>query len=337
MSAPPPKRILILRISALGDIVFCTSLLAGLRGAYPQAHIAWAAQPGFAGILDGDPRLDDLVRLPAGALHRPAGLRAVRALFGQREPYDWLIDAQGLLKTRLLGRLIPARQRIGLRSREPGGFLLTRLIDKGGDIADISSEYRFLAQQLTGADPGPPRLLPSGTARANALTTLAEHGLEPGFIALCPFTTRPQKHWMEDYWPQLAQRLRAAGRGPCVLFGGPGDRAAADRIMAAMPAGTLDLVGRTRLPEVPALLEQAGLVIGVDTGLTHVGIALRRPVLALFGSTCPYLRGAESPLTVMYDALPCAPCKRNPTCNGAYTCLRGLTPERVARAALALL
>jgi heptosyltransferase-1 len=119
-----------------------------------------------------------------------------------------------------------------------------------------------------------------------------------------------------------------------VIFGGPGDRAAADRILAGMPAGTVDLVGATKLPDVPAFLEQAGVLVGVDTGLTHIGIAVRRPVVALFGSTCPYTRGADSPLRVMYDALPCAPCKRNPTCGGANTCMRGLTPERVARTAL---
>lgn len=334
---PLPRRILIVRVSALGDIVFCTSLLEGLRRACPQAHIAWLVQPGFAGILEGDPRLDEIIRLPAGALDRLSGLRAVRRLLGAQAPYDWVIDAQGLFKTRLLAWLAPAGLRIGFESKEPGGFLLHRRVDKGGDLADISSEYRYLAERLTGADPGAPRLMPGGIAQMNARKLLHEAGLPPGFVALCPFTTRPQKHWMEPYWTDLAQRLQAAGTGPCALFGGPGDRAAADRIMATMPPGTVDLVGRTRLPELPAVLEQASLVIGVDTGLTHIGIAVRRPVLALFGSTCPYTRGGESKLTVMYDALPCAPCKRHPTCNGAFTCLRGLTPERVAAAALQLL
>lgn len=325
-SEPVPRCILIVRVSALGDLVFCTALLDGLRRAYPQAHIAWLAQPGFAGVLEGDPRLDALIRLPPRALNGITGLITTWRLLRQQAPYDWVIDAQGLLKTRVLARLAPARQRIGFASREPGGFLMHRLIDKGGDLADISSEYRFLAQRLTGLDPGPPRLLPAQTASA----------LPPRFIALCPFTTRPQKHWMEGYWGELAHALRAAGLGPCVVFGGPADRLAADRIMATMPAGTLDQVGKTRVSELPALLQHAALVIGVDTGLTHIGVALQRPVIALFGSTCPYTGGATSPLRVMYDALPCAPCKRRPTCKGAYTCLRNLTPARVARAALEL-
>ncbi|MGQ0622202.1 MAG: glycosyltransferase family 9 protein [Panacagrimonas sp.] len=334
---PPPRRILIVRISALGDLVFCTSLLQGLRRAYPNAHIAWLAQPGFAGVLEDDARLSELIRLPAQAFAFPAGWLATRRFLAGLEPFDWVIDAQGLLKTRLLARGVPATHRLGFASGEPGKFLVDRLIEKGGDIAEISSEYRFLAHALTGRDPGAPSLFPTLPPRRRVHEQMREAKLHAGFVALCPFTTRPQKHWMEEYWPDLAMRLIPKGLWPCVLFGGPADRAAAQRLMARMPAGTVDLVGKTAVPDLPAWLEQAGLVIGVDTGLTHIGVALQRPVLALFGSTCPYTRGADSPLRVMFDALPCAPCRRHPTCGGAFTCMRQLTPDRVAAAAFELL
>lgn len=329
-------RILVLRLSALGDIVFATALLEGLRARWPQAHIAWAAQPGFAGILEGDPRIDDLIRLSPKVFSNPIELlRAGRTL--SRGGFDWVIDAQGLFKTRLLARLTSGATRIGFESREPGAAWMHRRLPKGGDIRDISSEYRFLAQQFTGQDPGPPRLPISAAALQGVRERMHGSGLQPGFIAFCPFTTRPQKHWMEDYWGRLAQLLHEQQAPRVVLFGGPGDREAAQRIADTLPPGSVNLVGQTKLGEIAAWLSLAGLVIGVDTGLTHIGIAVKRPVLALFGSTCPYTQGAESPLTVMYDALPCAPCKRHPTCGGAYSCMRGLTPERVAAASLDLL
>lgn len=337
MPVAPPKRILIVRISAMGDIVFCTSLLEGLRRAYPEAHICWLAKPGFGSVLEGDTRLNQMLHLPAAELDSLAGLRSAMRLLRAQPPYDWVIDAQGLLKTRLLARMAPAERRIGFASKEPGAFLLDELHVKGGPGDFISSEYRYLAQQLTGADPGPPRLLPTLAAGERADGLLREAGLAPGFVALCPFTTRPQKHWVERNWGELAQRLQAAGFGPCAILGGPGDREATQRIMAGMPPGSVNLVGATRVADLPALIERAGLLIGVDTGLTHIGTAVRRPVVALFGSTCPYTSGAASPLKVMYDALPCAPCKRKPTCNGAYTCMSGLTPERVVQQALQLL
>lgn len=334
----PPQRILIVRISALGDIVFCTSLLEGLRRAYPGAHIAWLAQPTLAGVLDGDPRLSELIRLPSGALDGLSGLRQTRRVLAQEGHFDWVIDAQGLFKSRLLARMVPARRRYGFASKEPGAFLMDQLHPKGGEPSTIGREYRYLAQQLTGGvDPGAPRLIPSIAARDHADTLMRNSRLEPGFVALCPFTTRPQKHWREPYWGQLARRLSERGLGPFALFGAPADRAAADRILAGMPPGTADLVGATRVADLPALLERARIVIGVDTGLTHIGSAVRRPTVALFGSTLPYTRGAESPLRVVHLALPCAPCKRHPTCGGEFMCMRDLTPERVADEALGLL
>lgn len=329
-------RILIVRLSALGDIVFATSLLEGLRRRFPQAHIAWLAQTGFGGVLDGDPRLDELITVPRDTLRSPAALLRLRRRLTESR-YDWVIDCQGLLKSRVFASLAGGATRIGFDSKEPGSFLLHHPMAKGGIDWDIAPEYRHLAQQLTGQEAPPPTLRVSDTIRDTVAEGMAHRGLAPGFIALCPFTTRPQKHWFEEYWPQLAQLLADQGLGPFVVFGGPADRGTAERIHPQLPPGSYNLAGETRLPELGGWLSQAGLVIGVDTGLTHIGIAVRRPTLALFGSTCPYTRGADSPLTVMYDALPCAPCRRDPTCGGQWTCMRQLTPIRVAAEALKLL
>lgn len=328
-------RILIVRLSALGDIVFASSMLDALRHRWPRAHIAWLAQPGFAAILGDDPRIDELIRVPAEIFKSPAALWRLRRELRARR-YDWVFEVQGLAKSRLLAWLAGG-WRAGFASKEPGAFLMQRLLPKGGDIADIASEYRYFAAALSGERAGPPRLPVSDPARAAIDAQRTALGLPAGFVALCPFTTRPQKHWIESYWPQLAQRLHEAGLGPCVLFGGPGDVEAAARIAAATTAPLVNLVGKTRLGELPAWLAQARLVVGVDTGLTHIGIAVRTPTVALFGSTCPYRQGAESPLAVLYDALPCAPCRRHPSCDGRYDCMRGLTPARVAATARQLL
>ncbi|MEQ1437861.1 lipopolysaccharide heptosyltransferase II [Fontimonas sp. SYSU GA230001] len=331
-----PARILIVRLSALGDLVFCTSLLDGLRRAFPDAHIAWLAQSGFAGVLRDDPRLDELITISKDTLKSPAALWRLRRELRARR-FDWVIDAQGLAKSRVLAWLAGGTRRVGFRSKEPLAFLLHEQFDKGGDPADIASEYRYLAERLTGAPAAAPRLPVAAAAAARVAEAMAARRLASGFLALCPFTTRPQKHWPDEHWPALARRLVTTGLGPCVVFGGPADREHAQRLVAQMPAGSLNLAGQTALPDLAAWLSQARAVVGVDTGLTHIGIAVHTPTIALFGSTCPYTQGAESPLRVIYDGLPCAPCKRRPTCNGAFTCMRQLTPERVADAVTDLL
>lgn len=332
---PEAPRILIVRLSALGDIVFASSMLDALRQRWPRARISWLAQGGFAGILDGDPRVDEVIRAPTDVFKSLRALWRLRRELRARR-FDWVFEVQGLAKSRLVAWLAGGT-RVGFASKEPGQFLMQHLLPKGGDIAEIASEYRYFAEAVSGARAGPPHLVVGDTKRASVSAKRAELGVADGFIALCPFTTRPQKHWIEAHWPALIQQLHEAGLGPCVLFGGPGDVEAAGRIAAATPAPLINLVGQTRLGELPAWLAQARLVIGVDTGLTHIGIAVRTPTLALFGSTCPYTRGAESPLHVMYDALPCAPCRRKPTCGGRFDCMRGLTPTRVATAARQLI
>lgn len=335
-SATPPRRILILRLSALGDLVFCTALLDALHRAYPQARIDWLAFSGFAGVLAEDPRIATLIALPRNALRSPRALWQLRHRL-RAQDYDWVIDAQGLAKSRLLAWLAGGRRRIGFASKEPLGFLIHEIVAKGGNNADIASEYRFLGDHLTGRqDAGAPHLPVSTAARQRVGERMAALALAPGFVALCPFTTRPQKHWFDPHWIALAARLAADGLR-CVILGGPADRAHAQALCAAMPAGTLNLAGETALKDLAAWLSQARLVIGVDTGLTHIGIAVRRPVIALFGSTRPYTGGATSLLAVLYEDLPCAPCKRKPTCNGQWTCMRALTPERVHVAARGLL
>jgi heptosyltransferase-1 len=76
-------------------------------------------------------------------------------------------------------------------------------------------------------------------------------------------------------------------------------------------------------------VRSAGLLVGVDTGLTHMGIAFSVPTVAIFGSTCPYTKTGRANARVIWLGMHCSPCRRRPTCGGAWTCLRDITPERV--------
>lgn len=338
---PPVRapRILIVRTSAIGDIVFASPIAAVLRQAYPDAHIAWLAEPGLGALVAPDPAVDEVLVWPKAEWqrlwreHRFGALwRAVREFRRELSAhrFDLALDLQGLMKSGLVTWLSGATRRVGLGSREGSRWLMTEVVPAGGEVARISSEYRFLAEQL-GLPAGAfvPCLHADTGAEARALAVLAEQGLQPGrYAVLAPFTTRPQKHWFEDAWQALAPQLNdALGLVP-VILGGPADTAAAARI--AQPAsGIVNLVGATRLAEAAALVKHAALVIGVDTGLTHMGIGFERPTVAIFGSTRPYLDTGRANARVIWLGLECSPCRRRPTCGGAFTCLREITPERV--------
>jgi len=338
MSDRAVRSILVVRLSALGDIAMASPVVDALRGRYPQARIAWLVQPEGAPLLAGHPAIDEVIVwsrgdwrrwLRTGRWVRLAREFAVlrRRLRAQR--FDLSIDLQGLLKSGVWGWLAGARERIGLGSREGSARLMTRVVPRAGEHAELSSEYRHLCRELGLADPGYRlHVAPAAADREAAGQRLRAHGIEGDFVVLCPFTTRPQKHWFERRWSELAQALHARDARPIVILGGPGDRAAAARIRESGDTPIVDLAGTTGIGEAAAIIARAAVVVGVDTGLTHVALAFERPTVALFGSTLPYARTGRANVHILYHALPCSPCRRHPTCGGAFACMRTLrVPE----------
>lgn len=346
LALPSPARILLVRLSAIGDIVFASPLVAAVRRAWPDAHITWLAQPECAPLLRNHPDLDEVIEWPLGRWReqwhagRPLTLlgEARGAIAGLRaRRFDLAVDLQGLLKSALPVRLSGAAERVGLASREGSPMLMTRVVDKGPDSARIGSEYLHLAQTLGLPLNGFAMAIHYAAEDAIAAEALIlEQRLDGGYAVICPFTTRPQKHWFAERWVELARRLRAETGLSVAMLGGPGDRAAAARIAADAGDAVVDLTGRTSLLTAAALIERGRALIGVDTGLSHMGIAFRRPTLLLFGSTCPYLDTTRPEARVIYRRRDCSPCRRRPTCGGAFHCMRDIGVDVVLDALLAL-
>jgi heptosyltransferase-1 len=341
------KSFLVIRPSAIGDVVMASPMIRVLRKAYPKAKIVWLAEPAVVDLLKADPDLDRVIIWPKSqwrtwllqgrliAFWRDM-LRLRREL--RQERFDLALDGVGLLKSRFLARLSGAREKVGFESKEPGRWLMTRVIGKGPRSDRMSSEYRFLMEHL-GLPPGDfhPRIFVSDQDRQAAGEILKKCGLYGRYAVLCPFTTRPQKHWFEDRWAALSRRVEADLGLPVAILGGPGDREGSRRICALGGNDIRDLTGKASLSQAAAIIQNCSLLIGVDTGLTHMGTAFDRPTLALFGATCPY-RLTANPLTrVLYEKLPCSPCRRSPTCDNQYPCMQAHTVEKVLGVARDLL
>jgi len=338
-----PHRILLARTSAIGDIVFASPLVATFRRAYPWAHIAWLVQPEYRSLLEHHPDLDEVIVWPVsewrklwrrhrfGSLVREIG--AFRKLLRSHR-FDLSLDLQGLLKSGFLTHLSGSRERIGLGSREGNRRLMTRVVPRGGDSARIGSEYLFLAQELGLPTQDFSMVVHYGPEAADFARGLIEReGLGQGFAVICPFTTRPQKHWFEPRWAELSDRLYTKLGFPVVMLGGGGDREAARRIRDLAAGRPIDLTGKTTLLQAAAMIDHSTLLVGVDTGLSHMGIAFGRPSLLLFGATCPYLDTTRADARVLYHRLDCSPCKRRPTCDDAFTCMRSIQVDAVLNTA----
>lgn len=346
-SRSDPRRILLVRTSAIGDIIFASPLVAALRRAYPQAHIAWLVQPEYRSLLEHHPDLDEVIAWPIHEWrelwrrHRLGNLARAFEAFRKHlhaHQFDLALDLQGLFKSGLVTRLSSARERIGLGSREGSQWLMTQVVPRGEDSKRIGSEYHFLAQNLGLPTYDFDMAIPyEPEAAAYACGLIKRTGLSRGFAVICPFTTRPQKHWLDPRWAELSDRLHAELGLPVVMLGGSGDQEAAGRIHDLATVGPFDLVGKTTLPQAAALISKSDLLVGVDTGLSHMGVAFDRPSLLLFGSTCPYLDTTRANTRVLYHRLDCSPCKRRPTCDGAFTCMQSIMVDEILNAAENLL
>ena len=330
-----PLRVLIIRLSAIGDVVFASPLVDAIRRRHPDAEICWLAESMVAPLLIYHPGLKSVLiwqrREWREWLVRGRWLRLIREVRAFRQAlrsrhFDVVLDAQGLLKSAFLAWMTGAPVRVGFRSKEPTSWFLTERIEK--DLTPtISSEYRGLAAYM-GYDPAD---FSMQVSLSPAERDYAErfYGDRP-YAVLCPFTTRAQKHWPEAHWRDLAWRMVEQG-WRVVVLGAPSDEATAERIFNGHNIELM--VGRSALLESAALVSRASLVIGVDTGLTHMGWAFSVPTVALFGSTCPYYDIGDHTGSILYEGLSCSPCRRKPTCGGSFECMSALTPSGVLHVA----
>ena len=355
-----PRAILLVRLTARGDVLLASPVIEALRRRYPAAHIAWAVESHARSMIEHHDGLDEIIVWDRaawkgmiragrwGALWR--AFRELRARL--RAPrFDVALDLQGLLRSGWVAWLSGAPVRIGLGSKEGSRMLMTGTVLRHGTAPGSTSlQYPYFADAL-----GLPsealalRLVLGDGEEGFAARFIAEHGLGGGYAALVPFTTRPQKHWFEDRWGEIAVRIRAELGLPVVILGGPADREAAGRIAAAAtghapegrptaeptrggtgsPPPIIDLTGRTRLGEAAAVVKHAGLFLGVDTCLSHVSVAYRRPSVLLFGSNIPYREAPHARARIALELQPCAPCGNRPTCGGAFWCMRALEMDEV--------
>jgi heptosyltransferase-1 len=337
-------RILLVRLSSIGDVIVATPAIAALRAAFPQAHLAWLVEEKSADIVRGNPALDEVIVWERAATSRHGRMRALREHldFARRlreRRFDVAIDFQGLLRSALLVGLSGARWRIASEGSREGSRLFYNVCVPRSE--DPSSRQRCLdVLQPLGVESRDRRMVvwfgPEHAAAAGRLAARAR--AEVGgtrLVCLCPATTWRHKHWREEGWGALADGLARDGATP-VFMGAASDRPMLERIRKQMRERAFHVAGETSLKEAAALLARAALAITVDTGLMHSAVAVGAPVVALCGPS--YWPGFEDyeGLHMLRKPFPCSPCLRRPTCAND-DCMTAITSGEVLAVARAVL
>lgn len=320
MTTAVPQRILLIKPSSLGDIVHALPVLALLRDAYPRAHIAWLAGLSFAPLLEGHPLLDEVIpfdRARYGRMLRSPAIFAefrafVRSVRERR--FDLVIDLQGLIRSGYLAWASGAPRRVGFaHARELAPLFYTHRVRVPPTARHAVDQNLHVAAALGLPTNSPPRF-PLGLrpeerrAAAETLAPLLPRG-DTTFVAVLIGARWETKLWRAERIANLIDRLHERGYPRCLLLGGPGDAPLAAEVRAAARTDIADLVGKTTLRQLAALLERAALVVTLDSGPMHIAAALERPIVALFGPTDPARCGPYAPQTrIAATPITCSPC-----------------------------
>ncbi|MFH1059492.1 MAG: lipopolysaccharide heptosyltransferase I [Pseudomonadota bacterium] len=331
-------KVLIIKLSALGDVVQALPVAMAIRRQHPEARIDWLVERPSAGLLMGHPALDRVLVSPRHELSEDAvaALPEVGTFLGKLRStrYDAVLELQGLIKSAIFARLARSPRKIGFRGgKEPAAaWVLGEPLPAYDPERHALERYLDILEPLGVMRPARPEfgLKPDAAHLDQARDALGGLGGQRPLVALHPVAKWESKLWPLAHWVELVRLL--AGQGlDMVLTGSPADAELTAEIARRAGAPVLDLAGRTGLKELAGVLSLADLAVSTDTGVMHLAAALETPVVALFGPTSPGRTGPwGAGHTVLRLGLSCSPCFRR-TCPDPR-CLTGLLPATVAAA-----
>lgn len=313
-------RILIIKLSALGDVIQTLPTLEALRQRFPGAEINWLVEEAAAPLLPRHPALDQVLvcrrqswlQAFRGRGSPAEAIRELRQLLQTlRHPgFDLVLDLQGLLKSALWTWAACSPRKLGFAGTREFSYLpLTEKLPPYDPEEPAIRRYLRLAAHL-GAPTTPVRFrlaLPRwvDSPLAELLTALPRP-----WVVLHPGCRWPSKHWPPEQVAALADLVARDLGTPAIFTGSTADRPLLREISSRLTTTALDLSGRLTLPELAALFSQADAVVSPDTGPMHLAAAVGAPLVALFGPTAPWRTGPYGPHRVLRLALPCSPCFR---------------------------
>jgi lipopolysaccharide heptosyltransferase I len=336
-------KLLIIKLSAIGDVVQTLPALEALKKTYPDSEITWVVEEAAAAILEGHPLINRLIisrrKTWLKKLTNPftcmQGLgdiiRFIRELRDTR--YDIAIDFQGLFKSGIVIGLARSVRKIGFdRTREFSYLFLNERMPAYDIERHALERYLDVARYLGAKDASPVCTLPIDRERATVRKRL-EGVKRPDqtLVVVNPVARWKTKLWHERNFAELADRLVREKNAAVIFTGSLDDRTMIDRIQSLMRERSLNWAGETTLKELAALASLSELFITTDTGPMHLAAASGARILALFGPTAPWRTGpyGESHI-VMRTGIGCSPCFQR-KCDRAAACMAGITVEDVMK------
>jgi lipopolysaccharide heptosyltransferase I len=333
-------RIVLVRLSALGDIVHTWPLADALRTARPDAHLSWVVEPALAPLVDGHPAIDAVLtadtrrwrRRPFSARTR-AEVAVLKTRFAELEP-DLAIDSQGTLKSAAITRWTRARRRVGLarpwRRELLAGMAYTETMPGSAVHRHVVATNLELVGAAGGTPPGTPA--PPDGSWLSATAPRVPGAWKRPFAVLLPGAGGADKIVASRILSETAGDLTANGMDVVVAWG-PAERDRAAEVVDG--AGSrVHLAPPTNLFELAGLLRDAEVVVGGDTGPVHLAASLGTPTVAVFVTTDPERNGPLGAWTAVVSG---AAAGRRPTGSARARTVRPVAGNEIRTAVRRLL
>jgi lipopolysaccharide heptosyltransferase I len=325
-----PRRVLVILMGALGDVVRGLSIVTALKSAEPDLHLTWLVEPACAGIVSLHPNVDEVV-----IFNRKEGLRGVWKLKQElsKRVFDVTLDLQRHAKSGLFSWFSGAPRRIGFNRKDAkeGNWLFNNehIPARGDSISKIDHYFLFLEHLGVAA----PECIDGGLSHLTLESVNEEvRGEVRGpYVGLILGSSRYSKDWPEEGYAALIEQASLPGISTIVLLGDPSKREMSERLMRTPSRLTIvNSVGRTSLRDLVGLIHGARVCVGPDSGPAHIAGSLGVPHVTLFGPT-PSERNAPrgSEGLSIRASLGCSPCRRR-VCPGLdKLCMRLISPAQV--------
>lgn len=294
------QKILVIRLSSIGDVLHCSPVAEKLREHFPHAYITWVVESMSADVIRNNSHLDEVLVWPRKEWYKEAKqtgdyrfwIRRTKAFLDQikQKKFDLTIELQGMLRGGFIAYWSKARYRVCLSDAREMSYLLANICTDMGIPSTVQARYlsslQFLGIDVAGAKMEMP-LAKEEHQFADAL--LQKHNLIPGrFIAFNPATSQVAKNWPVSYFAALGDMISRRLKIPLVILGAPSDRPLAAAINENMrECKAVDLSGMMTLKQLGAVIKQTGLLVTGDTGPLYMAEAVETPSISMFSYTNP--------------------------------------------------
>jgi predicted lipopolysaccharide heptosyltransferase III len=341
------KNILIVRLSAIGDVLHCTPLTRALREKYPEAKISWIVGDLSKDILLGNSFLDEIVVWDIDewrsivSTDLVAGYQALRTLQKtlQAEQYDMVVDVHAQFVPGLITWKSGAPIRVGFaNAKELASLFYTRKAVRNNNLP-ITQQYLGVLEALGVSEYNTDMIMPIATEHHQNAANIWEKykiNVTDKVIVLNPSTTWMTKCWPAECFAQLGNYLLQEAGIKILLTGAKTDIPLVSQIRENINGDVVDIAGSTSLKDLAAIVQKCDLFVSGDTGPLHIAAAVGTPTLSLFGPTDPQV---YTPLGEQHSSLlttaPCRLCRRR-KCS-KFICMEQIDPKVVYQEALKLL